>query len=80
MKFLKKIFDENYCEVKMEREKSMEKIKCPRCGKDIVVENVIDYNDYVIVAEEGSDILFAKIECSNIECADILSKWYIFDK
>ena len=46
MNFLKKIFDENYCEVKMEREKSMEKIKCPVCGKDVVVENVIDYDDY----------------------------------
>ena len=63
MKFLKKIFDENYCEVKMEREKSMEKIKCPRCGKDIVVENVIDYDDYVIVAEEGRVFQYECHEC-----------------
>ena len=63
MKFLKKRFDENYCEVKMEREKSMEKIKCPVCGKDIVVENVIDYDDYVIVAEEGRVFQYECGEC-----------------
>ena len=50
MKFLKKIFDENYCEVKMEREKSMEKIKCPRCNADCEIEEIIDYDDYRIVA------------------------------
>ena len=27
--------------------------------------------------EEGSDILFADVECPNIECKDILGKWYI---
>ena len=64
MRFLKKRFDENYCEVKMEREKSMEKIKCPVCGKDVVVENVIDYDDYRIVAEDGRVFQY---ECS--ECA-----------
>ena len=63
MKFLKKMFDENYCEVKMEREKSMEKIKCPVCGKDVKVENVIDYNDYVIVAEEGRVFQYECSEC-----------------
>ena len=63
MRFLKKRFDENYCEVKMEREKSMEKIKCPRCGKDVKVENVIDYNDYVIVAEEGRVFQYECGEC-----------------
>ena len=63
MNFLKKIFDENYCEVKMEREKSMEKIKCPRCGKDIVVENVIDYDDYRIVAEDGRVFQYECSEC-----------------
>ena len=43
--------------------------------------NIFFMNDGKICkVEEGSDILFAKIECSNIECADILSKWYIFDK
>ena len=62
MKFLKKMFDENYCEVKMER-KSMEKIKCPVCGKDVVVENVIDYDDYVIVAEEGRVFQYECGEC-----------------
>ena len=63
MKFLKKRFDENYCEVKMEREKSMEKIKCPRCGKDVVVENVIDYDDYRIVAEDGRVFQYECSEC-----------------
>ena len=42
MRFLKKRFDENYCEVKMERGEGMEEIKCPVCGKDVKVENVID--------------------------------------
>ena len=63
MKFLKKRFDENYCEVKMEREKSMEKIKCPVCGKDVVVENVIDYDDYRIVAEDGRVFQYECSEC-----------------
>ena len=63
MNFLKKIFDENYCEVKMEREKSMEKIKCPVCGKDVVVENVIDYDDYRIVAEDGRVFQYECGEC-----------------
>ena len=63
MKFLKKRFDENYCEVKMEREKSMEKIKCPVCGKDVKVENVIDYDNYVIVAEEGRVFQYECDEC-----------------
>ena len=62
MKFLKKLFDENYCEVKMERRESMEEIKCPVCGKDVKVENVIDYNDYVIVAEDGRVFQY---ECSD---------------
>ena len=63
MKFLKRLFDENYCEVKMERRESMEEIKCPRCGKDVKVENVIDYNDYVIVAEEGRVFQYECGEC-----------------
>ena len=28
--------------------------------------------------EEGSDILFANIECFNIKSTDILGKWYIY--
>ena len=40
MKFLKKVFDENYCEVKMEREKSMEKIKCPKCGEEVDITDI----------------------------------------
>ena len=28
--------------------------------------------------EEGSDILFANIECFDIECTDILGKWYVY--
>ena len=63
MRFLKKRFDENYCEVKMEGEKSMKKIKCPVCGRDVKVENVIDYNDYVIVAEEGRVFQYECSEC-----------------
>ena len=63
MKFLKKLFDENYCEVKMERREGMEEIKCPVCGKDVKVENVIDYDDYVIVAEEGRVFQYECSEC-----------------
>ena len=63
MKFLKKIFDENYCEVKMEREKSMEKIKCPRCGKDCEIEEIIDYDDYRIVGEDGMVYTYTCSEC-----------------
>ena len=63
MKILKKIFDENYCEVKMEREKSMEKIKCPRCNADCEVEEIIDYDDYRIVAEDGMVYTYICSEC-----------------
>ena len=63
MRFLKKRFDENYCEVKMEREKSMEKIKCPRCGKDCEIEEIIDYDDYRIVAEDGAVYAYICPEC-----------------
>ena len=63
MKFLKKIFDENYCEVKMEREKSMEKIKCPRCNADCEVEEIIDYDDYRIVGEDGMVYTYTCPEC-----------------
>ena len=66
MNFLKKLFDENYCEVKMERREGMEEIKCPVCGKDVQVENVIDYNDYVIVAEEGKVFQYVCSECGEI--------------
>ena len=63
MKFFKKIFDENYCEVKMEREKSMEKIKCPVCGKDCEIEEIIDYDDYRIVGEDGMVYTYTCSEC-----------------
>ena len=63
MRFLKKRFDENYCEVKMEREKSMEKIKCPRCGKDCEIEEIIDYDDYRIVGEDGMVYTYTCSEC-----------------
>ena len=63
MKFLKKRFDENYCEVKMEREKSMEKIKCPRCNTDCEIEEIIDYDDYRIVAEDGMVYTYTCPEC-----------------
>ena len=41
MKFLKKLFDENYCEVKMERREGMEEIKCPKCGEEL---KITDYD------------------------------------
>ena len=63
MKILKKIFDENYCEVKMEREKSMERIKCPRCNADCEVEEIIDYDDYRIVGEDGMVYTYTCPEC-----------------
>ena len=63
MNFFKKRFDENYCEVKMEREKSMEKIKCPRCNADCEVEEIIDYDDYRIVAEDGRVFQYECSEC-----------------
>ena len=63
MRFLKKRFDENYCEVKMEREKSMEKIKCPRCNADCEIEEIIDYDDYRIVAEDGVVYTYTCPEC-----------------
>ena len=63
MKFLKKRFDENYCEVKMEREKSMEKIKCPRCNANCEIEEIIDYDDYRIVAEDGMVYTYTCPEC-----------------
>ena len=63
MKFLKKLFDENYCEVKMERRESMEEIKCPRCHADCEIEEVIDYDDYVIVAEDGRVFQYECHEC-----------------
>ena len=41
--------------------------------------NIFFMNDGKICkAEEGSDILFPKIECPNIECTDILGKWYVY--
>ena len=63
MRFLKKVFDENYCEVKMEREKSMEKIKCPRCNANCEIEEIIDYDDYRIVAEDGMVYTYTCPEC-----------------
>ena len=63
MRFLKKRFDENYCEVKMEREKSMEKIKCPRCNADCEIEEIIDYDDYRIVGEDGMVYTYTCPEC-----------------
>ena len=63
MNFFKKRFDENYCEVKMEREKSMEKIKCPRCNANCEIEEIIDYDDYRIVAEDGRVFQYECSEC-----------------
>ena len=62
MKFLKGLMKDNYY-AKTSEHKSMEKIKCPVCGKAVKVENVIDYNDYVIVAEEGRVFQYECHEC-----------------
>ena len=62
MKFLKGLMKDDYY-TKTSEHKNMEEIKCPVCGKDIKVENVIDYNDYVIVAEEGRVFQYECGEC-----------------
>ena len=41
--------------------------------------NIFIMQDEKIYKIEGTDH-FTFVECSNIECADILGKWYIFDK
>ena len=62
MKFLKGLMkDSQY--TKTSEHKSMEKIKCPVCGEDVKVENVIDYDDYVIVAEDGRVFQYECSEC-----------------
>lgn len=63
MKFLKKLFDENYCEVKMERREGMEKIKCPVCHANCEIEEIIDYDDYRIVGEDGMVYTYTCPEC-----------------
>ena len=62
MKFLKGLMKDSYY-AKTSEYNSMEEIKCPVCGKDVKVENVIDYNDYVIVAEEGRVFQYECSEC-----------------
>ena len=62
MKILKGLMKNDYYAETSEY-KSMEEIKCPVCGKDIKVENVIDYNDYVIVAEDGRVFQYECSEC-----------------
>ena len=62
MKFLKGLMKDSYY-TKTSEYKSMEEIKCPVCGKDVKVENVIDYDDYVIVAEEGRVFQYTCDEC-----------------
>ena len=43
--------------------------------------NIFVMQDEKIYKIEGTDRFpFTFVECSNIECADILGKWYIFDK
>ena len=43
--------------------------------------NIFIMQDEKIYKIEGIDHFpFTFVECSNIECADILGKWYIFDK
>ena len=43
--------------------------------------NIFIMQDEKIYKIEGTDRFpFTFVECSNIECTDILGKWYIFDK
>ena len=43
--------------------------------------NIFIIQDEKIYKIEGTDRFpFTFVECSNIECTDILGKWYIFDK
>ena len=43
--------------------------------------NIFIMQDEKIYKIEGTDRFpFTFVECSNIECKDILGKWYIFDK
>ena len=37
-------------------------------------------NEKIYKVEGTSDILFADVECPNIECTDILGKWYIYSE
>ena len=37
-------------------------------------------NEKIYKVEGTSDILFANVECPNIECTDILGKWYIYSE
>ena len=37
-------------------------------------------NEKIYKVEGTSDILFANVECPNIECKDILGKWYIYSE
>ena len=62
MKFLKRLMKDDYY-TKTSEHKSMQEIKCPVCGKDVKVENVIDYDDYVIVAEEGRVFQYTCDKC-----------------
>ena len=43
--------------------------------------NIFFMKDEKIYKVEGtSDILFANVECPDIECTDILGKWYIYSE
>ena len=43
--------------------------------------NIFFMKDEKMYKVEGtSDILFANVECPNIECTDILGKWYIYSE
>ena len=62
MKFLKGLMKDNYY-AKTSEHKSMEEIKCPVCGKDVEVEEIIDYDDYRIVGEDGMVYTYTCPEC-----------------
>ena len=63
MKFLKGLMKDTYYAETSEH-KSMEKIKCPRCNADCEIEEIIDYDDYRIVGEDGMVYTYTCPECN----------------
>ena len=62
MKFLKGLMKDDYY-TKTSEHKSMEKIKCPRCHSNCEIEEIIDYDDYRIVGEDGMVYTYTCPEC-----------------
>ena len=62
MKFLKGLMKDSYY-TKTSEHKSMEEIKCPVCHADCEIEEIIDYDDYRIVGEDGVVYTYICPEC-----------------